>query len=101
MLALVTMMVLILLVAGAVVGYVAYPHRGRDLPAAPWLGDALRRGVDRLPTVAEEERDPAAGGEAAPGHPGLGGLGGGPDGTSGRVPQQRRVHARGADRSGG
>lgn len=59
MLALVLSMLVITLVAGAVVAYVAYPHRGRELPAAPWLGDALRRGVDSLPTVAEEERDDA------------------------------------------
>ncbi|NYG56405.1 hypothetical protein [Nocardioides perillae] len=61
MLTLVLSMLLITLVAGVVVAYVAFPHRGRPLPAAPWLGDALRRGVDALPTVAEEEREaPAA-----------------------------------------
>lgn len=60
MLALVTSMLAITLVAGGVVAYVAWPHRGREMPAAPWLGDALRRGVAALPTVAEEERDAAA-----------------------------------------
>ena len=41
----------ILFLAGLVVVYVAYPHRGEDVPNAPWVGDALRRGVDRLPTL--------------------------------------------------
>jgi len=42
------LMVLILVIAGAVVVYVAYPHRGEDVPGAPWLGDAMKRGVDSL-----------------------------------------------------
>ena len=46
MLVLGLLMVLILVTAGAVVVYVAYPHRGEDVPGAPWLGDAMQRGVD-------------------------------------------------------
>jgi hypothetical protein len=48
MLVLGLLMVLILVIAGAVVLYVAYPHRGEDVPGAPWLGDAMQRGVDSI-----------------------------------------------------
>ncbi|MFL6061762.1 MAG: hypothetical protein ACJ72E_11050 [Marmoricola sp.] len=46
-------MFLILAVAGVVVAYVAYPHRGEELPGVPWLGDAMKRGVEALPTLEE------------------------------------------------
>lgn len=51
-----------------VVTYVAYPHRGEDLPAAPWLGEAMSRAADAAPTVRpEEDRDSAPVlGDAAP-----------------------------------
>ena len=52
----VLMMLGILLVAGLVVLYVAFPHRGEDIPGAPWLGDAINRAADAVP-VLEEERD--------------------------------------------
>ena len=55
MLSIVFGMILILLVAGVVVAYVAYPHRGQAMPAAPWLGQAMRKGVDRLPTLEDSE----------------------------------------------
>jgi hypothetical protein len=48
MLVLALLMLLILLIAGAVVVYVAYPHRGEEVPGAPWLGDAMQRGVDSI-----------------------------------------------------
>jgi hypothetical protein len=48
MIVLVLLMVVILLAAGAVVVYVAFPHRGEEVPGAPWLGDALQRGVDTV-----------------------------------------------------
>jgi hypothetical protein len=38
----------ILVIAGVVVMYVAYPHRGEDVPGAPWLGEAMKRGVDSV-----------------------------------------------------
>jgi len=41
-------MLAILVVAGAVVLYVAYPHRGEEVPVAPWLGEAMRRGRDTV-----------------------------------------------------
>ena len=47
-------MMAILVVAGAVFVYVAYPHRGQDVPGAPWLGEAMKRGVDALPVLEDE-----------------------------------------------
>jgi hypothetical protein len=47
-------MIAALAVAGAVMAYVAYPHRGEEMPHAPWLGDAMKRGVEALPTLANE-----------------------------------------------
>ncbi|MCX6397663.1 MAG: hypothetical protein NTV23_14350 [Propionibacteriales bacterium] len=47
-------MLLILVVAAAVVLYVAYPHRDQEVPGAPWLGDAMKRGVEAMPTLEEE-----------------------------------------------
>lgn len=44
-------MIVILLLAAAVVLYVAYPHRGEDVPAAPWVGKAMQRGAERLPHI--------------------------------------------------
>jgi hypothetical protein len=48
---LVIAMLVILVLAGLVVLYVAFPHRGEEVPAAPWLGDALRKGVESAPTL--------------------------------------------------
>lgn len=41
----------IVLLAGLVVVYVAFPHRGHQVPSAPWIGKAMRKGVDALPTL--------------------------------------------------
>ena len=77
-------MVVIVLLAGVVVVYVAYPHRGEDLPGAPWLGRLMRKGARSLPTVEPEPGDVLPDGEVAeeqspintrpaePGEPGLG-----------------------------
>ena len=46
-------MLLFLVIAGAVVAYVAFPHRGEELPVAPRLGDAIKRRVDALPTLED------------------------------------------------
>lgn len=48
-------MLVSLLVAGLVVVYVAYPHRGEKVPHAPWLGDALAKAVDHAPVLDEDE----------------------------------------------
>jgi hypothetical protein len=62
---LVVAMLVILVLAGLVVLYVAFPHRGEDVPYAGWLGRLLRKGVDQAPTL-----DNTAGGadETAAGH---------------------------------
>jgi len=49
--AIVIAMIVIVVIAAVIVVYVAYPHRGQQLPAAPWLGDAMSRAADALPTV--------------------------------------------------
>jgi acyl-CoA thioester hydrolase len=54
-LAIILMMSLGVLVAAAVAVYVAYPHRGEEMPVAPQLGDAMRKGVDALPTLEDSE----------------------------------------------
>jgi len=48
---LVVAMLVILVLAGVVVLYVAFPHRGEDVPHVPWLGRLLRKGVDNVPTL--------------------------------------------------
>jgi hypothetical protein len=52
----------VLVLAGLVVLYVAFPHRGEDLPAAPWLGDAMRKGAGAVPTLdnTSDEVEPPA-----------------------------------------
>ena len=51
MLYIVFAMALITVVAGVVVLYVAFPHRGEEMPHTPWVGEVMRKGVDRLPTL--------------------------------------------------
>jgi hypothetical protein len=48
---LVVAMLVILVLAGLVVLYVAFPHRGEDVPHVPWVGRLLRKGVDNVPTL--------------------------------------------------
>ena len=54
MLVVVIVMALIVVLAGLVVVFVAYPHRGEDLPGVPWLGDAMSRAADAAPTLEVE-----------------------------------------------
>jgi heme/copper-type cytochrome/quinol oxidase subunit 2 len=44
-------MLLIVVLACVVVVYVAFPHRGEEVPNAPWVGEAMRKGVNALPTL--------------------------------------------------
>jgi hypothetical protein len=53
-------MLVILALAGLVVLYVAYPHRGEEVPNAPWVGDALRKGVEALPTLDNQREQATA-----------------------------------------
>ena len=50
-------MLVIVAVACLVVVYVAYPHRGEEMPSAPWVGTALKRTVDAVPTIPAEGED--------------------------------------------
>ena len=77
-------MVVIVLLAGVVVVYVAFPHRGEDLPGVPWLGRLMRKGARSLPTVEPEPGDVLPDGEVSeeqspivtrPAQPGEQGLG--------------------------
>ena len=52
---LVLAMLAIIVVAVLVVTYVAFPHRGEEVPHASWLGDAMSKGVDALPTLEDDE----------------------------------------------
>ena len=57
MLAIVVAMLAIVVVAAAVVVYVAFPHRGEELPVAGWLGDAVSRAVEAVPIVEDGALD--------------------------------------------
>jgi len=48
-------MVLILVLAGLVAVYVAYPHRGERMPATPWLGDAMAKAAEAAPVLEDED----------------------------------------------
>ncbi len=37
--------------AGLVVLYVAYPHRGEEMPVVPVLGEAMKSAADAIPTL--------------------------------------------------
>jgi len=47
-------MLVIVAVAGLVVAFVAFPHRGEALPGVPWLGEAMSNAVDAMPTLDAE-----------------------------------------------
>ncbi len=51
MLPIVISMVVIVALAGLIVTFVAFPHRGEQVPGASWLGDTMNRAVDVLPTL--------------------------------------------------
>ena len=46
-----------LMVAGLVMLYVAYPHRGEDVPGLPWLGRAMGRAAAAVPVISDDERE--------------------------------------------
>jgi hypothetical protein len=56
-LTLVIFMAVILLITAIIGTYVAFPYRGERLPAAPWLGDAMRKGVEALPVLDEDDNE--------------------------------------------
>lgn len=50
-------MLVIVILAALVVTFVAYPHRGEEIPAAPWLGEAMAKAADAAPTLPSEGED--------------------------------------------
>ncbi len=55
-------MLVIIAVAGLVVAFVAFPHRGEEMPGAPWLGEAMGRASGAVSTIdpeQDEERERA------------------------------------------
>ena len=76
MLFIVITMVVIVAIAGLVVAFVAFPHRGEELPGVPWLGEAMTNAVDAMPTLdgesdetLHEAPETARGGQHAARHP--------------------------------
>lgn len=55
MFVLIAVMLMILVAAAFVVVYVAFPHRDQEVPGAPWLGEAMKRGVEAMPPTLEDE----------------------------------------------
>jgi hypothetical protein len=49
-------MLVIMVLAGVVVLYVAFPHRDEEMPRTPWVGEAMKKGVSMLPTL-HNQRD--------------------------------------------
>jgi hypothetical protein len=49
--AIVVVLLLALGLAAVIMLYVAYPYRGQETPLTPLLGQAMRRGVESLPTI--------------------------------------------------
>lgn len=50
---------LTLVVAGLVMLYVAYPHRGEEMPVVPVLGEAMRSAAAAIPTLdGDQGREP-------------------------------------------
>ncbi len=64
----VIVIVLALVLSAAVLLYAAYPYRGAETPLTPRLGDAMRRGVDSLPTLDREEQDQLVGRQRVDAH---------------------------------
>ncbi|MET0838773.1 MAG: hypothetical protein ABWY19_08340 [Marmoricola sp.] len=52
--AIVVVLLLALVLAAVIMLYVAYPYRGQATPLTPRLGEAMRRGVESLPTLDPE-----------------------------------------------
>lgn len=44
-----------LVVAGLTMLYVTYPRRGQAVPRVPWLGEAMQRRIEALPTLEPGE----------------------------------------------
>jgi len=56
----VVVLLVALVLAAAVIFYAAFPYRGAQSPISPRLGEVMRRGVDSLPTLDQEQQDRSA-----------------------------------------
>ena len=72
MLVIILVMLPIVVLAVLVVTFVAFPHRGEELPKAPWLGEAMSNLADVLPTLDNTEEDATAAPTAGHGLPAAG-----------------------------
>jgi hypothetical protein len=50
-------MLVILALAGLVLVFAAFPHRGETVPGVPWLGDAMERAADAAPVIEPGEEN--------------------------------------------
>ncbi len=48
----------VLAIAVLALAYAAFPHRGESIPGVPWLGEALGRAADAVPTIEDGDLDP-------------------------------------------
>jgi hypothetical protein len=53
-LSIVIVMIVILVLAGVVLAYAAWPSRGEEVPGAPWLGEALEKVAESAPLLDDE-----------------------------------------------
>lgn len=60
MLVIAVVMLVILVLCALVVTYVAYPHRGEEVPAVSWLGEAMAKAAAAAP-ILSTEGDPSHG----------------------------------------
>ena len=55
-------MLVVLAIAALVMTFAAYPHRGQEVPRAPWLGQALGRAAEAMPIVENVDGVPGPAG---------------------------------------
>ena len=58
MLVIALVMLVIIVLAVLVVTFVAFPHRGEEVPAAPWLGEAMTKAAEAMPTLDNTDGTP-------------------------------------------
>ncbi len=55
----VVVMIVVVAVALLALAYAAFPGRGQPVPGVPWLGEALERAADAVPTLEDGDLDPS------------------------------------------
>jgi hypothetical protein len=50
-------LLVILALAGLVLVYAAFPHRGETVPGLPWLGDAMERAAEAAPVLETSDEE--------------------------------------------